>query len=55
MNNLAHFVDPTTPGISGRSLIERAVNVVQGFCVRRDLAGLDREALRDIGLDRNAA
>ena len=55
MTSLVHFVDPTAPGLSGRSLVERAVSKVQGFCGRRDLADLDREALRDIGLDRDAA
>lgn len=55
MTDLVHFVDPTSPGISGRSLVERAVSAVHGFCGRRDLVGLDRETLRDIGLDRNAA
>ncbi len=65
-----HFVDPTIPGLSGRDLMSRAVAAVQGSlrrvrglpddvrrerAVRRDLAGLDRHLLRDIGIDRGAA
>ena len=74
MTQLAnHFVDPTIPGLSGRDLIERAIQAVQASvaqagtkagaaawmlrrerAIRRDLAHLDREILRDIGLDRDA-
>jgi len=74
MTQLAiHFVDPTIPGLSGRDLVERAVQAIQASVVnagtqadkaarslyreraiRRDLAHLDRQTLRDIGLDRDA-
>lgn len=75
MTHLAiHFVDPTIPGLSGRDLVERAVQAVQAGvaeagrqacgaartlrrerAIRRDLAHLDRQTLRDIGLDRDAS
>ncbi|MCG8356631.1 MAG: hypothetical protein MI920_13755 [Kiloniellales bacterium] len=71
MTNLAiHFVDPTIPGLSGRDLVAGAIDVLHsvriGFndrrarerrdrLIRRDLAGLDRRLLRDVGLDQNAA
>ncbi len=62
------FVDPTMPGISGRDLIERAIKSVHPFrfgsadrnpartdrALRRGLARLDRNLLRDLGLDRGA-
>ncbi len=62
------FVDPTMPGISGRDLIERAIKSVHAFrlgpadrnpartdrALRQGLARLDRNLLRDLGLDRGA-
>lgn len=61
----AIFVDPTIPGLSIRDLQEKAVaRIVTGggpvipsadLEIRRALADLDREALRDIGFDRSAA
>ncbi len=62
------FADPTMPGISGRALFERAIKSVQMFrhgaagrdparadrARRRALARLDRNLLRDIGIDRGA-
>ena len=62
------FVDPTMPGISGRDLIERAIKSVQAFrlgaddrdparsdrALRKGLARLDRNLLRDLGIDRGA-
>jgi len=65
-----HFVDPTIPGISGRDLVERAIESAQAtygkaggafraahktFALRRGLSGLDRHQLRDLGIDRDAA
>lgn len=65
-----HFVDPTIPGISGRDLIERAIESAQAtsgkadsafraarrnFALRKGLSGLDRRQLRDLGIDRDAA
>ncbi len=59
------FVDPTIPGLSIRDLQEKPVaRIVTGsgpvirsadLEIRRALADLDREALRDIGFDRAAA
>ena len=64
-----HFVDPTIPGISGRDLIEPAIGSAQAirgkrdsaylasrrdFALRRGLSGLDREQLRDLGIDRDS-
>lgn len=70
MTNLAmHFVDPTIPGISGRDLLQHAGSLARTGCskavealrgVRRELAvqhalaDLDRNMLRDIGVDRDA-
>lgn len=70
MSDLAiHFVDPTYPGISGRDLLRRAANLARTGCdtaaealrgarrelvVRKALADLDRNQLRDIGIDRGA-
>jgi len=65
-----HFVDPTIPGISGRDLIERAIESAQAvsgkaggafraahknFALRKGLSGLDRHQLRDLGIDRDAS
>jgi uncharacterized protein YjiS (DUF1127 family) len=65
-----HFVDPTIPGISGRDLVERAIESAQAasseaggsfraahknFAQRRGLSRLDRHQLRDLGIDRGAA
>lgn len=65
-----HFVDPSIPGICGRDLIERAIKSVQAayseaggtyraarkdFALRKGLSRLDRQQLRDIGIDRDAA
>jgi hypothetical protein len=65
-----HFVDPTIPGISGRDLVRRdgaafesAWLIAGRLCstrqcerrLRQDLADLDLNQLRDIGLDRGAA
>ena len=65
-----HFVDPTIPGISGRDLIERPIKSVQAiyreaggayraarqdFALRKALSRLDRQQLRDLGIDRGAA
>jgi len=65
-----HFVDPTIPGISGRDLVERAIESAQAafseaggafraahktFALRRGLSGLDRHQLRDLGIDRDAS
>ncbi len=65
-----HFVDPTIPGLSGRDLVAKAVEAARASAariggrvlpshrdhlVRRDLAGLDRELLRDLGIDQGAA
>lgn len=71
MTSLAlHFVDPTIPGLSGRDLIQRAVQTVAAVCtakdspakqahrdftIRHDLAHLDPRLLRDLGIDQNAA
>lgn len=61
------FTDPTMPGLSVRDLARRALDlgyalfdggregrVHQDFLVGHDMAHLDREILRDIGLDRSA-
>jgi hypothetical protein len=61
------FADPTIPGLSVRDLGRRAMDAVgatvrgergqdrhRDFVVRHDLARLNAEVLRDIGLDRNA-
>jgi hypothetical protein len=61
------FADPTIPGLSVRDLTRRAMDAVgatvrgendrdrhRDFVVRHDLARLNAEVLRDIGLDRNA-
>jgi hypothetical protein len=61
------FADPTIPGLSVRDLARRAMDAVgatvkgerapdrhRDFVVRHDLARLNAEVLRDIGLDRNA-
>ncbi len=65
MSDLAsHFVDPTIPGLSGRDLLRRAGNLLleaarsraalrRELQVRQDLAHLDRNLLRDLGLDRS--
>jgi uncharacterized protein YjiS (DUF1127 family) len=65
-----HFVDPTIPGISGRDLIERAIESAQttsakagnayraarrAFALRKGLSRLDRHQLRDLGIDRGGA
>lgn len=65
-----HFVDPTIPGISGRDLVERAIESTQAafseagnafrvahrsFALRKGLSGLDRHQLRDLGIDRDAS
>ena len=65
-----HFVDPTIPGISGRDLVERAIEATQvafsessnafraahrSFALRKGLSGLDRHQLRDLGIDRDAS
>ncbi len=65
-----HFVDPTIPGISGRDLIERAIETAQAvtgrsgsayraarkaFALRKGLSRLDRHQLRDLGIDRDTA
>ena len=65
-----HFVDPTIPGISGRDLTERAIESARAtggeagggyrvwrkdFALRKGLSRLDREQLRDLGIDRGAA
>ena len=61
-----HFVDPTIPGVSGRDLTERAIESSQSvgggyrvwrkdFALRKGLSRLDREQLRDLGIDRGAA
>ena len=64
------FADPTIPGLSGRDLVERATHAVRtrterigsafnaarrDLALRQDMARLDRELLRDIGLDQGAA
>lgn len=61
------FTDPTMPGLSVRDLARRALDLTQtlfdggragrvhhDFLVGHDMAHLDREILRDIGLDRSA-
>lgn len=61
------FGDPTIPGLSARDLARRAMDTAQAlfggerpgsghrdFLIRHDMAHLDPEILRDIGLDRNA-
>lgn len=69
MNSLPlGFVDPSIPGLSARDLATRAVDAVQSvfvegdergrhrdYIVRHDLASLNREMLRDLGLDRDRA
>ncbi len=65
-----HFVDPTIPGISGRDLVERAIESTQAafsetgnafraahrsFALRKGLSGLDRHQLRDLGIDRDTS
>ena len=70
MTHLAiHFVDPTIPGISGRDLIERPIKSTQAtysegsayraarkdFALRKGLSRLDRQQLRDLGIDRDVA
>ncbi len=66
---LTQFIDPMTAyGSGGRSLVECAVRAVQrclartggttdrerkDFVIKQDLAQLDRNQLRDIGLDRD--
>ncbi len=50
-----HFVDPTIPGLSGRDLLLRAGQALRWAGIRRarDLRGLDRHQLQDLGLDRS--
>ena len=65
MFSASYFVDPTIPGLSLRDLQEKAAEriVTHGnatishadLAIRRGLSHLDREALRDLGLDRAAA
>lgn len=70
MTQLAiHFVDPSIPGLSGRDLLLRLSalartggaktagalsGVRREIAQRRALADLDRNQLRDIGLDQDA-
>lgn len=61
------FTDPTIPGLSVRDLASRAADAVLApsggngkgrhryYVIRHDLAGLDQEMLRDLGLDRGRA
>ena len=65
MTDLAsRFVDPTIPGLSGRDLLRRACDLLLEAArgqtalrrdrqIRQDLAYLDRNLLRDLGLDRS--
>ena len=65
MTDLAsRFVDPTIPGLSGRDLLRRAGSLLlqaargqaalrRDLQIRQDLAHLDRNLLRDLGLDRS--
>ena len=65
MTDLAsRFVDPTIPGLSGRDLLRRAGGLLleatrrqaalrRDLQIRQDLAHLDRNLLRDLGLDRS--
>ncbi len=56
MNQMAiHFVDPTIPGLSGRDLLLQAGQAVHWTAARwaRDLRGLDRHQLQDLGIDRS--
>ena len=67
MTDLAsRFVDPTIPGLSGRDLLRRAGDLLleaarsgaaarRELRIRQDLAHLDRNLLRDLGLDRSKA
>lgn len=61
-------VDPTIPGISVRDVARRSIDAVhpeitsdgrggrrRAFLLRRSLARLDTELLRDIGLERDTA
>lgn len=59
------IIDPTIPGLSVRDLQARAIPASEGatdhgrrhraFVIHHDLARLSRRALRDLGLDRDAA
>jgi hypothetical protein len=63
-----YTTDPTIPGLSPRDWISRAIDNVsingdgrskagrrREFVIRHDLERLDRETLRDLGLDRDRA
>lgn len=61
------FADPTIPGLSVRDLASRAADALQApsagngkgrhryYVLRHDLARLNQETLRDLGLDRGGA
>jgi hypothetical protein len=65
---LRYIADPTIPGLSRRDIADRAVDSVasaandsdgsarhRDFVIRHDLGRLDRQTLRDLGLDRDQA
>jgi len=59
------IIDPTIPGLSVRDLKERPIHASESdlershrhrdFMIRHDLERLSRRALRDLGLERDAA
>jgi hypothetical protein len=65
--DLRSVVDPTIPGLSARDLSQHAIDQVYSseqtdhrarhreHLLRHDLMRMDRELLRDIGLERDAA
>lgn len=63
-SGVPYFVDPTIPGLSVRDVTAHAIETVdpeslggdrhRGFLLRKALARLDGELLRDLGLGREA-
>ena len=69
LSTVAHFVDPTIPGLSGRDLMSRPSDSGVSLSglretvyakhrehrIKRALADLNVHLLRDLGFDRSAA